>query len=56
MFENVNGKYKRRKRNVGTAFTKDWPARGLSVGDYDNDGDLDVLIINNGAAPILLRK
>jgi hypothetical protein len=26
------------------------------VGDYDNDGDLDVLIINNGEAPILLRN
>jgi hypothetical protein len=40
----------------GAAFTKDWPARGLSVGDYDNDGDLDVLIINNGDAPVLLKN
>ena len=56
MFENINGKYKNVSATSGEAFTRDWPARGLSVGDYDNDGDLDVLIINNGEAPILLRN
>jgi hypothetical protein len=56
MFENENGKYRNVSATSGAAFTKDWPARGLSVGDYDNDGDLDVLIINNGEAPILLRN
>jgi hypothetical protein len=40
----------------GEIFKKDFPARGLSVGDFDNDGDLDLLIINNGDAPILLRN
>ncbi|HEX8185243.1 MAG TPA: ASPIC/UnbV domain-containing protein, partial [Blastocatellia bacterium] len=40
----------------GAAFSKDFPARGLSVGDYDNDGDLDVLVINNGEAPLLLKN
>ncbi|HSE25432.1 MAG TPA: CRTAC1 family protein, partial [Pyrinomonadaceae bacterium] len=56
MFENENGKYRNVSATSGAAFTKDWPARGLSVGDYDNDGDLDVLIINNGEAPVLLRN
>lgn len=56
LFENINGRYKNVSAIAGPAFTKDWPARGLSVGDYDNDGDLDVLIINNGDAPILLRN
>ncbi|MCA1600184.1 MAG: CRTAC1 family protein [Acidobacteria bacterium] len=28
----------------------------MTVGDYDNDGDLDVLISNNGEAPLLLRN
>jgi hypothetical protein len=56
MFENVNGKYQNVSATSGPAFTRDWPARGLSVGDYDNDGDLDVLIINNGDAPVLLRN
>jgi hypothetical protein len=56
LFENIDGKYKNVSVTSGGAFSKDWPARGLSVGDYDNDGDLDVLIINNGDAPVLLRN
>ena len=56
LFENVNGSFKNVTATSGAAFTRDWPARGLSVGDYDNDGDLDVLIINNGDAPVLLRN
>ncbi len=56
LFENVNGKYKNVSENSGAAFSEDFPSRGLAVGDYDNDGDLDVLIINNGAAPVLLKN
>ncbi len=41
---------------AGPAFHKMFAARGLAVGDYDNDGRLDVLVGNNGAAPLLLRN
>jgi hypothetical protein len=41
---------------AGPAFHKMFPARGLAVGDFDNDGRTDVLVGNNGAAPVLLRN
>ncbi|HET9318690.1 MAG TPA: CRTAC1 family protein, partial [Bryobacteraceae bacterium] len=41
---------------AGPAFTKMFSARGLALGDYNNDGRLDVLIGNNGASPVLLRN
>jgi hypothetical protein len=41
---------------AGPAFQDAYPARGLAVGDYNNDGALDVLIANNGGPPVLLRN
>jgi hypothetical protein len=41
---------------AGPVFQKVFPARGLAVGDFNNDGRLDVLIGNNGEAPLLLKN
>ncbi|HET7218457.1 MAG TPA: CRTAC1 family protein [Vicinamibacterales bacterium] len=41
---------------AGPAFQKNYPARGLAVGDFNNDGRIDVLIGNNGDAPVLLKN
>jgi hypothetical protein len=51
-----DGKLTNVSAQAGPVFQKPLPARGLAVGDYNNDGALDVLIGNNGAAPILLRN
>ena len=40
----------------GPVFSKMFPARGLAIGDFNNDGRIDVLIGNNGEAPVLLKN
>jgi hypothetical protein len=42
--------------NSGSVFGKVFSGRGMAVGDFDNDGDADVLISNNGEPPVLLRN
>ena len=43
-------------RQAGSGFAKDGVGRTLIAGDIDKDGDLDLLVTNNGAAPELLRN
>jgi hypothetical protein len=42
--------------SAGTAFAAEKVGRGLAAGDIDNDGDLDLLITNNGQTADLLRN
>ena len=48
-FENLNG-------SSGPLFTKPYAARGMAVGDFNNDGALDVLISINDGPPLLLKN
>jgi hypothetical protein len=43
-------------QDAGPAFQKDWSGRGLAVGDYDNDGAVDVIVGVNGGPPVLLKN
>lgn len=40
----------------GPIFTQKFAARGLAIGDFNNDGGVDVLMILNDGAPLLLRN
>jgi hypothetical protein len=56
LFHQQGGKLRDVSATAGPVFQQRYPARGMAVGDYDNDGALDVLISNNGEAPLLLRN
>jgi enediyne biosynthesis protein E4 len=48
-FENVS-------KQSGPIFSRAIAGRGMALGDFDNDGSVDVLVAVNDAAPILLRN
>jgi hypothetical protein len=56
LFRQKNGKFTNVSADAGPAFKNNFSARGLAVGDFDNDGRLDVLIGVNGGSPILLQN
>jgi len=43
-------------RQCGAVFEEMLSARGLAIGDFDNDGAVDVLISVNDGAPVLLHN
>jgi hypothetical protein len=56
LFRNEGKSFRNVSRESGPVFAKTFAARGLALGDFDNDGGVDVLISVNDAAPILLRN
>ncbi len=42
--------------SCGPALSQRIVGRGLAIGDYDNDGKMDILIVNSEGAPLLLHN
>jgi len=57
MFRNIgHGVFENVSDRLGADFVLPRVSRGAAVGDFDNDGDLDILVNNCGQAPQLLRN
>jgi enediyne biosynthesis protein E4 len=57
IFRNLGGgKFEEMIDGAGPAITAAHCSRGCAFGDFDNDGDLDVLIVNLNEPPSLLRN
>jgi hypothetical protein len=53
---NGKGAFQDMREYAGAIFRSDLSARGLAVGDYDNDGGLDVVFTRLGEKPLLLHN
>ena len=57
LFHNeANGKFTEVTKISGDGFTKPYAARGAAFADFDNDGNVDIVVANSGDAPTLLRN
>jgi enediyne biosynthesis protein E4 len=56
LFHNDGRTFKDVSQQSGPVFAKNFAARGLAIGDFNNDGAVDVLISVNDGAPVLLKN
>jgi hypothetical protein len=57
LFRNLgSGKFEELLDGAGPAIAEAHASRGVAFGDFDNDGDLDILIMNINEPPSLLRN
>jgi hypothetical protein len=57
LFRNLgNGTFEELTTEAGPAITAAYSSRGCAFGDFDNDGDIDILIVNLNDQPSLLRN
>jgi enediyne biosynthesis protein E4 len=57
LFRNLgNGSFEEVDQQAGPAVNEAHCSRGCAFGDFDNDGDLDILVVNLNEPPSLLRN
>ena len=57
VFRNLgNGKFEELSEEAGPGIVARHSSRGCAFGDFDNDGDIDIVVINQNEPPSLLRN
>jgi hypothetical protein len=56
LFENTGQEFREVAAEHGAPLKRFYAGRGLALGDLDNDGDSDLLLVNVGEPPALLRN
>jgi hypothetical protein len=56
LFHNTGKAFQNVSAQAGPVFGQNLAARGMAIGDFDNDGSVDVLVAVNGGAPVLLKN
>ncbi len=56
LFRNTGKSFENISQQAGPIFAQPLSARGLAIGDINNDGNINVLISVNNSTPILLRN
>ncbi|MCE2447836.1 MAG: CRTAC1 family protein [Candidatus Latescibacteria bacterium] len=56
LFRNDGGRFAEVSATAGPGFALERVSRGSATGDYDGDGDPDLLVFNSGQPPSLLRN
>lgn len=56
LHNNGKGVFRDMQDSAGPVFRSRYDARGLAVGDYDNDGDTDAIFVCLQDTPVLLRN
>jgi hypothetical protein len=56
LFHNTGRSFENKSATAGPVFRQKQAARGLAIGDFNNDGAIDVLVAVNNGPPLLLKN